>query len=145
MLHLTGPADFDEAKGQYEDCPLGHHVAPFCHELAKAYTITDLVVARSGASTLNELATLGIPSILVPYPHAADLHQHANAKIFTEAGAATLADEADTTPEGLAGEILRILGDRLAHSTMGDAMRSLAPDQATAEICDIIEASAARE
>ena len=86
VLHLSGTLDLEEVKAGYEGCPLQSHVAPFCHEMAKAYAITDLVVARSGASTLNELATFGFPSVLVPYPHAADHHQHANARIFTEAG-----------------------------------------------------------
>ncbi len=142
VLHLSGELDFDEVRAGYDGCPLVHHVAPFCQEMAKAYAIADLVVARSGASTLNELATFGFPSVLVPYPFAADHHQHANAKIFTDAGAALLADEEDTTPDGLAEMLLGILRDEKRRQAMSKAMRALAPDGATDLICAAIESVA---
>jgi len=145
LLHLTGVDDLEEVKAAYQGSTLRHFVAAFCHDMEKAYPITNVVVARSGASTLNELATFGLPSILVPYPHAADLHQHANAEIFTDAGAALLADEDKTEPSDLVDHIVHLLEDRLAYAKMGDAMRDLAPDDSVDLICDAIEGEVAKK
>ena len=145
ILHLSGAVDLEEVEAGYEGCPLRHHVAPFCHAMAKAYAITDLVLARSGASTLNELATFGFPSVLVPYPYAADLHQHANANIFVEAGAALLADEKSTTPESLAAMVLGLMRNPAACQAMAGAMRSLSPEGATDLICEATESVVAKK
>ncbi len=142
LLHLSGELDFAEVEAGYRGCSLAYHVAPFWHEMGQIYAITDLVVARSGASTLNELAVLGIPAVLIPYPYAADDHQRANARIFADAGAALLADEATTTPEGLADMVGEIWGDQSAFRRMSEAMQALAPERATELICDAIESAA---
>ena len=96
------------------------------------------VVARSGASTLTEISLAGLPSILVPYPYAADDHQTANAKVFSEAGAALLVQQKDMTAESLAQTLADLLSDHSSLATMSAAARSLAvpdaPEKVTAAI-----------
>jgi UDP-N-acetylglucosamine--N-acetylmuramyl-(pentapeptide) pyrophosphoryl-undecaprenol N-acetylglucosamine transferase len=88
LIHVTGEKEYDrvrEAIGKSEGA-----VRPYLHDLSDAYAAADLVLARAGASTLGELAAIGMPSILVPYPFAAENHQAANAEGFRAAGAAVV-------------------------------------------------------
>jgi UDP-N-acetylglucosamine--N-acetylmuramyl-(pentapeptide) pyrophosphoryl-undecaprenol N-acetylglucosamine transferase len=84
LLALTGRADYERIRAALP------HARPYLDDMADAYAVADLVLARAGASTLGELAALGKPSILVPYPHAAENHQAANAARFEAAGAAVV-------------------------------------------------------
>jgi len=84
LLSLTGAADYDRVRGALP------HAVPYLDDMADAYAAADLVLARAGASTLAELAAVGKASILVPYPHAAQSHQDANAARFAAAGAAAV-------------------------------------------------------
>lgn len=102
FIHLTGPGNETEAQAYYEKSELEGTVAPFFHDMGLLYKACDLVIARSGASTLNELAYFGLPAILVPYPFAAARHQHKNAEVFTNSKAALLADEDEFTGKKLA-------------------------------------------
>jgi UDP-N-acetylglucosamine--N-acetylmuramyl-(pentapeptide) pyrophosphoryl-undecaprenol N-acetylglucosamine transferase len=85
LLALTGPSDFERVRGV-----LGPAARAYLDDMSDAYAAADLVLARAGASTLGELAALGKPSILVPYPFAAEAHQAANAARFEAAGAAAV-------------------------------------------------------
>jgi UDP-N-acetylglucosamine--N-acetylmuramyl-(pentapeptide) pyrophosphoryl-undecaprenol N-acetylglucosamine transferase len=77
--------------------------SPFIDDMAAAYAWADLVLCRAGASTISELAAIGLPAILVPYPHAVDDHQSANAQVLVQAGAAELVQQRDFTADRLAG------------------------------------------
>jgi UDP-N-acetylglucosamine--N-acetylmuramyl-(pentapeptide) pyrophosphoryl-undecaprenol N-acetylglucosamine transferase len=105
--------------------------------------VADLVIARAGASSLNEIAMCGLPSILVPYPHAADDHQTCNARVFSDAGAAILAPERDLDAGKLASAAASILQDLQASGRMAKAACALAIPDASERVCDIIEASLA--
>ena len=99
--------------------------------MPSAYALADLVITRSGASTLTEISLAGLPSILVPYPYAADDHQTANAKVFSEVGAAKLIQQKDLTPESLAKLLTELLTNPGALKLMYEASSSLAiPDAA---------------
>jgi UDP-N-acetylglucosamine--N-acetylmuramyl-(pentapeptide) pyrophosphoryl-undecaprenol N-acetylglucosamine transferase len=78
-------------------------VRPYLHDLSDAYAAADLVLARAGASTLGELAAIGKPAILVPYPFAADDHQAANAVRFAQAGAAVVVSDRELEAGRLRG------------------------------------------
>ena len=111
VLALTGSGDFERVRARLP------HVRAYLDDMADAYAVGDLVLARAGASTLGELAALGKPSILVPYPHAAQDHQAENAARFEAAGAAiVLTDErlAEKLPGAIARaarpETMRALG-----------------------------------
>ena len=104
ILHLTGPAGEQAAKdayGRLEDgtdklrltVPPSAIVLAFTHEMAWAIAAADAVVSRAGASTLAELTALGKPAVLLPYPYHRDRHQHANAQVLVDAGAAMLIED----------------------------------------------------
>lgn len=141
LLHITGPTDYQEARDSYQNKEIAvrSHVAAFCHRMELAYQIADIALARSGASTLAELAFFGVPSILVPYPTAADDHQTKNAEIFDKAGAGILIKEADLSPEKLAGTVKDILKKDSKRKGMIAAARKLSVDNSAEKIADIVE------
>jgi UDP-N-acetylglucosamine--N-acetylmuramyl-(pentapeptide) pyrophosphoryl-undecaprenol N-acetylglucosamine transferase len=126
LLQVTGEREYDRVRGE-----LGTSdsvVRPYLNDVADAYAVADLVLARAGASTLGELAALGKPAILVPYPHAADDHQSVNAQRFAAAGAAVaLADRE------LAGGRLRIVLAECAEPLRLEAMRAAAARLSTGD------------
>ena len=144
LLHITGPGDYKEIRDQYQGklIAVRSHVAAFCHRMELAYRIADVALARSGASTLAELACFGVPSILVPFPAAADDHQTKNAAIFDKAGAGILITETDLSPERLASTVGEIVNNIKKRDAMKAAARRLAHDDAAEEISNIIEESA---
>src|SRR5262249_35262233 len=87
LIHQTGPADLEWVQGRYTEMGIEAEVSAFVHDMGEAYGRADLIVCRAGASTLAELAALGKPAIVVPYPFAVDDHQRANAEILVEHGA----------------------------------------------------------
>jgi UDP-N-acetylglucosamine--N-acetylmuramyl-(pentapeptide) pyrophosphoryl-undecaprenol N-acetylglucosamine transferase len=112
------------------------HVVPYLDDPADAYAVADLVLARAGASTLAELAELGLPAILVPYPHATDGHQWANARAAARSGAAVVIDDADLTGGGLS---------KLLAETCNDARLSAMRAAARADVpTDAVKAIVAR-
>jgi UDP-N-acetylglucosamine--N-acetylmuramyl-(pentapeptide) pyrophosphoryl-undecaprenol N-acetylglucosamine transferase len=140
VLHIAGALDFERvseiAKGR-----AGYKVLGFCDQMPSAYALADLVIARSGASSLTEISISGQPSILVPYPHAADDHQTRNAEVFSAAGAAKLVQERDLDAEKLAGMATSILQDLPTHKRMAKAARALAIPDAAERVCAAIEAT----
>ena len=93
LLHLTGPADEAEVRATYATAASPARVVSFTHEMPLALAAADLVVSRAGASTLAELTALGKPAILFPYPYHRDRHQHANAQVLADRGAAILLED----------------------------------------------------
>jgi UDP-N-acetylglucosamine--N-acetylmuramyl-(pentapeptide) pyrophosphoryl-undecaprenol N-acetylglucosamine transferase len=124
IIHLTGPQDMQLVETNYRRAEIPCHVAAFCHRMEEAYSAADVAVARSGAASLAELSHYGVPSILIPYPVAAEDHQTLNAKIFERIGAALIAVQSKTTPEGLAAAILSLANDSARLEKMSDALRA---------------------
>ena len=145
LLHITGPTDYQDMRDAYHGSAMAAraHVAAFCHQMELAYQVADVAIARSGASTLAELAFFGVPSILVPYPFAADDHQTRNAEIFSAAGAGVLIQQTDLTPAVLTDTLNAIVGQELKHTAMRAAARRLSHDDAAERIADTIEQLAA--
>lgn len=115
MLHLTGKKNYDEVREEYENRQItgendGLRVValPYFEEMDLAYTAADLVLCRAGATAIAEIMEFGKPSILVPYPHAAEAHQKDNAEYLVERGAAIMVDDGQLTGEKVA-ETLRAL------------------------------------
>ena len=117
-------------------------VAPFFDDLPARIAAAQLVVARAGASTLAEIAAIGRPAILVPYPAAMDDHQTANAEALAETGAALLAQEAALTAEGLAADIAAILSDPARAADMAADARGAARPDAARRLGDLVAALA---
>jgi UDP-N-acetylglucosamine--N-acetylmuramyl-(pentapeptide) pyrophosphoryl-undecaprenol N-acetylglucosamine transferase len=138
ILHIAGPNDLPRIQAEHPQQRPGYTLIGFCDQMPSAYAIADLAVARSGASTLTEISLAALPSVLVPYPYAADDHQTANAKVFADAGAAQLIQEKNLTPESLAELLSKLLTNPGALKQMSEASKSLAipdaPEQVTAKI-----------
>jgi UDP-N-acetylglucosamine--N-acetylmuramyl-(pentapeptide) pyrophosphoryl-undecaprenol N-acetylglucosamine transferase len=106
--------------------------------------LADVVISRSGAASLTELSHYGLPSILIPYPAAADDHQSYNARIFERAGAARIQMEGKTTPEALYEAVTEMLDNRELRQGMGAAAKKLAGEDAARRVAEEIEASCNR-
>jgi UDP-N-acetylglucosamine--N-acetylmuramyl-(pentapeptide) pyrophosphoryl-undecaprenol N-acetylglucosamine transferase len=105
MLHQTGEKDAVEVSAGYRDAGVKAVVLPYIDDMAGAYAAADLVIGRSGATTVAELAVCGKRAVLVPFPFAADNHQEYNAKTLAERGMVEVIIQKDLTPDKLAGVI----------------------------------------
>jgi len=114
-------------------------VQPYLFNIQDAYAAADLVISRSGAISLSEIAICGVPSILIPYPYATANHQERNARAFEKSGAAIVILEKDLYPEKLVEEIERILKDDTLRKKMSLQCKLLAKPEASVEICNLIE------
>jgi UDP-N-acetylglucosamine--N-acetylmuramyl-(pentapeptide) pyrophosphoryl-undecaprenol N-acetylglucosamine transferase len=108
-------------------------VLPFIDDMAAMYGWADLVVCRSGALTVAEIACAGVGSVLIPYPFAVDDHQTANGRFLADAGAARLFRQQDLTAEKLAAELEPLL-DRAQLLNMAGSARALAKPEATESV-----------
>ncbi len=145
ILHIAGPQDYQEVRdayAKYADMP--HQVMAFCHRMELAYAVADLVIARSGASTLTELAWFGKPSLLVPYPTAADDHQTKNAEIFAKAGAAKLMPENTLNANTLLEAIRAVFTNEKTAKAMKEAAKKIAVRDSAERIANIVEELASR-
>jgi UDP-N-acetylglucosamine--N-acetylmuramyl-(pentapeptide) pyrophosphoryl-undecaprenol N-acetylglucosamine transferase len=145
FVHLTGAPDEQGMRETYERNGFQARVMSFCSQMELAYSAADVVVARSGASTLTEIAAFGLPTVLIPYPRAAGNHQWHNARVFERAGAARLVDQSQVDDrhakhgERLAAVIGELLDDEAGRARMAEAARSLAVEDAAARIATLLE------
>lgn len=139
IIHFTGRDDEAATRSAYEAAGVSAYVAAFHHQMQEAYSAADFAIARSGAASLSELAYFGLPSLLIPYPFAAEDHQAFNARIFTDAKAAVMLKESETTGDHLAKIVLEILRSPAKLSSMAEAARRLAPPDAAALLVDTLE------
>jgi UDP-N-acetylglucosamine--N-acetylmuramyl-(pentapeptide) pyrophosphoryl-undecaprenol N-acetylglucosamine transferase len=143
FIHLTGEKDASGVAAAYKEHGFLAHVAPFSTNMAEAYSLADLAIARSGASSLTELSHYGLPALLVPFPAAADDHQTANAQVYTEAGAALLCPEAGLTSVILDEAVRGLLHSAERLDAMRRASSGLAVPDAASRVADLLAASAA--
>jgi UDP-N-acetylglucosamine--N-acetylmuramyl-(pentapeptide) pyrophosphoryl-undecaprenol N-acetylglucosamine transferase len=122
VIHQTGPADVESVRAMYKKNQINATVEAFFDDMAAIYSEADLLVSRAGATTLAELALLGKPAILIPYPYAADNHQVKNAGFYVEGGGAKMFLEKDLSPEILAQELGVLFEDQQQISVMSSAM-----------------------
>ncbi len=144
VLHIAGSGD-EERVREVAGHQNGYRVVGFCDDMAAVYALANLVICRSGASSLTELAHSGLPSILVPYPHAADDHQTKNAEVFAHAGAAVLVQESELHREKLAALVNGILSDPNRQESMRQTARALDVPDAAKRISVAIETIVARK
>lgn len=102
VLHQSGAQQIDALRKFYKDTGVQGELTPFIENTAKAYADADVVIARAGASTVTELAAVGAPALFVPFPHAVDDHQTANAEFLVSAGAGWLVQQKDLNAHQLA-------------------------------------------
>lgn len=142
IIHLTGERDDNLAAINYQREGIVAHVSPFHHRMEEAYSAADLVVSRAGAASLSELSHFSLPSILIPFPFAADLHQHRNAEAFRDAEAAEFLEEKSTDPEALALLIRNLLSDDRRRERMASAASTVLPRGAADRVADVLEGAA---
>lgn len=145
VIHIAGRAEEERLRPLVQEWR-DYYLLGFCQDMAVVYALADVMVSRSGASSLTELAHLGLPSILVPYPHAADDHQSVNAAIFAEQGAALVYQERSLTPTILATAINRLCAQEVIWRDMASAAREMDRPDAVSDICHaVLEAVAANQ
>jgi UDP-N-acetylglucosamine--N-acetylmuramyl-(pentapeptide) pyrophosphoryl-undecaprenol N-acetylglucosamine transferase len=129
VVHQSGEKHLDVLRGNYAAAGVRGELVAFIDDMAKRYAEADLVICRAGAVTVAELSAAGMASVLVPFPHAVDDHQTANARFLAERGAAVLLPQGELTPQRLAQLIGRL--DRAALLDMARKARALGkPDAA---------------
>src|SRR5262249_50078615 len=119
-LHLTGPSDVEKVRQAYVARGLKAVVQPFLGEMELALGAASAVVSRAGASSLAEIAAMRLPSLLVPFPAAADNHQFFNARAFAETGAARMLEQKAATPE----QFMELLHGLVENSDTAAKMRA---------------------
>lgn len=137
VRHQAGRRHVESAQAHYLAAGVDATVTAFVDDMAEAYGWADLVICRSGALTVAELAAAGVASVLVPFPHAVDDHQTANAQFLSDAGAAVLCQQRDLSAERLA-EQLQGLMQRSYLLSMAEAAHHLAKADATALVVETV-------
>jgi len=145
VVHQTGRTDKDWVRERYRQTGIQARVAPFFRDMAEVYGVADLLVSRAGATTLSELAVLGKPAILVPYPYAADDHQLKNAAYYAAGGGVLPFAEKELSGEMLAEKLVELTNDPSRLAEMGAAMRRMAIVDAAEKIIDVCLAAAKGE
>ena len=139
ILHQSGAAGYEELRAAFAESGLEGEIVPFVQDMPAAFREADLVVCRSGAGAVSELAAAGKPSILVPFPFAADDHQTRNAEAFEKDGAACMVKDAEMTGERLVALVTALVGDARALERMGAAAKKFARPGAAARAAEILE------
>ncbi len=134
VYHQAGARMQQTAVAAYREVDVVANVQPFIDDMAAAYGWADLVVCRSGALTVAELAAAGVGSILVPFPYAVDDHQTTNARFLEREGAAQVIQQKDLTAAKLAGLLSALLRDRDALLAMAEAAHGLARVDAASRV-----------
>lgn len=138
FIHLAGKADESMIRDAYAAAGLPAFVAAFSHRMEEPYSAADLAIARSGAASLTELSHFSLPSILVPYPFAAEDHQALNARIFERAGAAVVLPESCMADHALHREVRAILDHPARLAEMSASAGRLAPQKAAERVAQVV-------
>jgi len=136
VTHQAGRAHVEKTDERYKKAGISAEVLPFIDDMASAYASADLVIARAGALTVSELAAAGKAALLIPLPHAIDDHQTHNARFLSEAGAARLLVQKDTTAAVLAAQLGELLAQPQTLQLMGQNARQCAKPEATKALVD---------
>jgi len=134
VVHQSGEKHLEALRAHYAAASVHGELVAFIDDMARRYAEADLVICRAGAVTIAELSAGGMASVLVPFPHAVDDHQTANARFLADRGAALLVSQKELTPEGLA-KLIRLL-DRKALLAMAEKSRVLGKPDAARIVAD---------
>lgn len=143
-LHITGHSDVEKVKLAYAKHDLKAVVHPFLAEMDLALSAATACVSRAGASSLAEIAAMRMPSLLVPYPTAADNHQWHNARAFEETGAAQLLEQREATPEKVSTLLRELMDDTDERATLKASLTQWHTPRAAEQIAERILRSVAR-
>jgi UDP-N-acetylglucosamine--N-acetylmuramyl-(pentapeptide) pyrophosphoryl-undecaprenol N-acetylglucosamine transferase len=141
LYHVTGRRDVDDVLAERAAASIDEdhwRIVAFEPQMADVWDACDVAVCRAGATTVAELCTTGVPSVLVPLPNAPSAHQHANAAVLGDAGAAVVVEDDALTGELLDGLIVELLSDPDRLATMSAAARSLARSDAARRVAEVV-------
>ena len=143
ILHAAGRGQFNESATRWERARAAgpgppSRVVDFISSMADAYAAADVVVCRAGATSIAELTVLGIPAVLVPYPHATGDHQHHNAAALERAGGAILVEDDDLDAARLVAEVEPLLTDPARHDAVADAARAAGRPDAARNVAQLL-------
>ncbi len=136
LIHQAGKTDYDAVLTKFRAASVAGQLLPFISDMPEAFSQADVVVCRSGAGTVSELAAAGKPSILVPFPFAADDHQMHNAKALEKIGAAVVVRDQEMSGSRLARELAKLDAERLRQ--MGRAARQFSKPGAAARAAEML-------
>lgn len=140
IWHQTGKAGLEDTNGKYATAGIAlgenYRVDAFIDDMAAAYKWADVVICRSGASTVSELAVVGLPAVFVPYPHHKDRQQTLNAEWLSHAGAAYIMQQAELSVEGITKILQRLNDNRTELSSMSAKGKAIAVKDASDRIAD---------
>jgi UDP-N-acetylglucosamine--N-acetylmuramyl-(pentapeptide) pyrophosphoryl-undecaprenol N-acetylglucosamine transferase len=136
VRHQAGAKRVDEALEAYGTAGVDADIQPFISDMAEAYSWADLVICRSGALTVAELAAAGVASVLVPFAYAVDDHQTRNAQYLADAGAAIILSQSTLDAKILASALEPLLCDRTTLATMANAARQQALPNAAEKVVE---------
>ena len=139
VIHQSGETDYQRVVEDYKEKGIKGDIVPFIQDMGAAYGRADLVVGRAGATTVSELAALEKPSILVPYPFAANRHQEINAKMLVQEGGARMILEEDLNGEILSNLLMKYMDDERALEKMGKCAARVGRRDAAKVIVDHLE------
>jgi UDP-N-acetylglucosamine--N-acetylmuramyl-(pentapeptide) pyrophosphoryl-undecaprenol N-acetylglucosamine transferase len=145
MTQQARPEDEAKVRAAYREMGVPAEVSPFFTDMAGRIAAAHLVMSRSGASTVSEIAAIGRPALLVPYPHALDHDQAANAEALAAAGGAQVHPQATLSPERIAGLVSGLMSEPDRLSAMAADARSVGRTDATRLLADLAEAIASGE
>ena len=136
FIHQTGTKDEDWVRQAYLDKGFHHQVLAFISDMVWAYAQSDMLICRSGATTLAEVTALGKASLLIPFPFAANNHQEENARSLVQHGAAEMIPEKELTGAGLAAVIRKWRNDSRHRADLAARAKTLGRWQAAEEIVE---------
>jgi UDP-N-acetylglucosamine--N-acetylmuramyl-(pentapeptide) pyrophosphoryl-undecaprenol N-acetylglucosamine transferase len=139
IVHQSGPGEFEEMREAFSESGLDGEVVPFIMDMPGAFAAADLVVCRSGAGSVSELAASGKPAVLVPFPFATDDHQTHNAEALERGGAAKLVRDSEMTGERLVAVVTELAAASGRLDSMAKAAREFARPGAARRAADILE------
>lgn len=142
VTHQSGARQIDELRANYTAAGVLAELVPFIDDMATAFADADLVVCRAGASTVTEIAAIGVAAVFVPFPYAVDDHQTTNAKFIVDAGGGWLVQQGSLTPEGLAALLRSTTRAELIERAL--KARAMAKTEATETIVAACEELASR-
>jgi len=137
VRHQAGAGKDESTKKAYQDLGVDAEVTPFIEDMAEAYEWADLIICRSGALTIAEVAAAGVASLLVPYPFAVDDHQTANGSYLAENDAAIMMQQTEFNKQSVSVVLQDLLADKDRLLSMSLSARALAKPTATSEVAAI--------
>ena len=139
VIHAAGSSEpLVTLRDAYRSAGIPACVRPFFKDMAAVYGTADALLCRAGGTTLAELTALGVPSVLVPYPHPRDGHQRENARALVDRGAATLLEEDEMTPQAVATHVAPLLSDQAVRDRRAREARRLGRPDAADRVVDLI-------